>query len=161
VLDLTGKEEFIAAKEQHSGNFDDHIAKSIPTYYDTQIKKGDAIADTMPDGGLVLDIAGSEGSFGKAITIKSDGKVRTVTLDPNQQMKKTFQEKGEVKGAEFVDEAFLQGFEDVPAYAPTEVYSSPRRNFSTTTGPRTRSSKTPSSKTNTLRAKSSRAKTRR
>lgn len=74
----------------------------------------------------VLDIAGSEGSWGKTVTELSGGKVQTVTLDPNLDMKATFDKTSEVDGATFAADAFLNGFKDgdrdVSAYNPSDRF---------------------------------------
>lgn len=116
----------IEALEQHSGNFDDHIAKSIPTFYETQIGVIGALSK-FPEGSRLLDIAASEGSFGKTVTELSNGNVTSVSLDPNPDMARFFREKSQVPGAEYSTDAFLNGFEDggvqVPAYRPTEKFN--------------------------------------
>ena len=100
----------IETKERHSGNFDDHIAKSIPTFYEAQIAVVDSLSK-MPAGSKVLDIAASEGSFGKAVTELSQGGVETVSLDPNLAMAEFFRTKSEVPGATYSTDAFLNGFD--------------------------------------------------
>ena len=90
----------------HQGNFDDHIAHSIPGYRDTQINVGNAILETYRDQGAdVLDIGASEGALPKALTRLSNGNIRTVSLDPNLDMKARF-DQTPVEGAEYVAEAF-------------------------------------------------------
>ncbi len=103
------------------GNFDEHIATSIPTFRDNQVKKGNAIVETLAgqDDALVIDIGGSEGGFGKAITKTSGGNIRTVNVDPNSNMKESF-DATPVEGAIFEQAAFKEGFDDVPVYEPTE-----------------------------------------
>jgi ubiquinone/menaquinone biosynthesis C-methylase UbiE/GNAT superfamily N-acetyltransferase len=126
VLDVDAQAPFIAELAKHSGNFDEHISKSIPTFKETQVRKGDAIVKSYPDGARVLDIGASEGSLMKTVSALSDGKIETVSLDPNPDMAKFFREKSEVPGASYVEEAFLNGFKDgdkeVPAYKPTEKF---------------------------------------
>lgn len=91
------------------GNFDEHIATSIPAFRDIQVKKGQAIVDMLPKGGLMIDIAGSEGGLNKAITEVSGGKIRTQNLDVNPDMK-TAHEATPVKGADYVQNSFLQDY---------------------------------------------------
>lgn len=127
ILDLEDAAPFLAELANHSGNFDDHIAKSIPTYKEVQVKKGQAIVETFgEEGATMLDIAASEGSFAKTITSLSGGKIKTVSLDPNPDMAKFFREKSLVEGADYVEQAFMEGFEDggkqIPAYNPTEKF---------------------------------------
>lgn len=111
------KENYDADK----GNFDEHIATSIPTFRDNQVKKGNAIVETLAgqDGALVIDIGGSEGGFGKAITKTSNGNIRTINVDPNSNMKESF-DATPVEGAMFEQAAFKEGFDDVPVFEPTE-----------------------------------------
>lgn len=103
--------------DTHKGNFDEHIATSIPDFRDTQVKKGAAIVKSLPDGGVVYDLGGSEGGFAKSITKQSGGKIKTINVDPNPSMKEAF-DKTPVEGAEIVQEAFQEGFEDVKAHKP-------------------------------------------
>lgn len=116
----------IQVKNNHSGNFDDHIAKSIPTFYEAQIGTIQALSK-LPEGSSVLDIAASEGSWGKAISELSGGRVATVSLDPNPDMATFFRTKSDVPGASYVEEAFLNGFTDdtgveVPAFNPANRF---------------------------------------
>lgn len=104
------QEGFKKVFDKYMGNFDLHIATSIPTFRETQVKVGNAIVD-MYKSGLVYDLGGSEGGFVKAITESSDGKIKTINLDPNPDMK-AVHEATPVKGSEFVQEAFLSGFEE-------------------------------------------------
>ncbi len=127
ILDLSDNKDIIQARAKHSGNFDDHIAKSIPTFYESQIKKAKAIAQVYGDSGArVLDIAASEGSFGKSISDLTGGKVETVSLDPNPDMANFFETKSQVPGATYSTDSFLNGFLDVDgehkAHSPAEPY---------------------------------------
>lgn len=103
-----------AFKEQYdkfTGNFDQHIATSIPGFRDVQVKKGAAITKMLPNGGLVYDIGGSEGGFVKTITQATKGKIKTINLDVNESMQKAH-ESAPVEGSEFVNEAFLEPYEE-------------------------------------------------
>lgn len=86
------------------GNFDTHIETSIPAFRDVQIKKINAIASVLPNGGTVIDLGGSEGGFGKTIS-SLNPKIKTINLDMNADMQKAH-EKAPVKGADFVRAAF-------------------------------------------------------
>lgn len=86
------------------GGFDSHIETNIPVFRDVQIRKIDAIANTLKDGGVVIDLGGSEGGFGKAIS-EINPKIKTVNLDMNSDMEAAHN-KLPVAGAEFVKEAF-------------------------------------------------------
>jgi SAM-dependent methyltransferase len=111
---------------KHTGNFDNHIATSIPAFKDVQIRKGAALAKVFGPGTRMLDIGASEGSFAKSVTALSGGKVQTVALDPNPDMANFFRTKSNVPGSEYVEEAFHQGFEDggrvIPAHNPQQPY---------------------------------------
>jgi hypothetical protein len=110
--------------QEFGGNFTGHISKMIPTFQEKQIKVAEAITRTR---GIenVLDIGGSEGTFGKSIS--NNSKIRTVTLDPNSQMKKNFESTKPVEGAEFKQEALGASFVDedgtnIPMFAPDEFF---------------------------------------
>ncbi len=106
------EQQAVETFSKHSGNFDQHIRKSIPGFSETQLRKIEGIAKTFGDGARLLDIAASEGSFGKTITEVSNGSVKTVSLDPNPDMAKFFDGKSKVPGATYSKEAFLNSFED-------------------------------------------------
>lgn len=112
LLDFTPQQEaFKNIYDKYLGNFDLHIATSIPTFRETQVKVGNAIVQMFPNGGLVYDIGGSEGGFVKSITESSGGKIKTINLDPNPDMQEIHEAKP-VAGSEFIREAFYEGFED-------------------------------------------------
>lgn len=95
--------------QRFRGGFDAHIETNIPAFRDVQIRKINAIAETLPDGGLVIDLGGSEGGFGKTLT-ELNPKIKTVNLDMNPDMEAAHN-RNPVEGAEFVKAAFG---EDVP-----------------------------------------------
>ena len=105
ILQLDNIKDYVDARSSHRGNFDDHIAKSIPTYDEVQNVVGAAIVKTYKNAD-VLDIGSSEGSWGKAISQQSNGKVKTVNLDMNQDMKNNFDTISQVDGATFDLNAF-------------------------------------------------------
>jgi SAM-dependent methyltransferase len=117
---------FMDEFSKHTGNFDNHIATSIPAFRDIQIRKGTALANTFGDGASMLDIGASEGSFAKAVSALSGGRIRSVALDPNPDMANFFRTKSQVPGAEYLEEAFHQGFDDAgrvyAAHNPVEPY---------------------------------------
>lgn len=117
---------FLNEYANHTGNFDNHIATSIPGYRDVQARKGIAIVKTFGDGANMLDIGASEGGFNKSISALSGGRIRTTALDPNPDMANFFHTKSQVPGANYAEEAFHQGFEDggkiIPAHNPQEPY---------------------------------------
>lgn len=100
-------QSFAAVRQRFSGNFDNHIATSIPGYNEVQNVVGDAISKTYGQiGGSVLDIGASEGALGKAISYRTNGRVSTVSLDPNIPMRDTFNSKPQANGARFDLSAF-------------------------------------------------------
>jgi SAM-dependent methyltransferase len=126
IMDLGGDKAFRAEQAKHTGNFDEHIAKSIPGFRETQVRTGSAIVKTFGKGADMLDIAASEGSYAKTISARSNGSIKTVSLDPNPDMAQFFAKQSKVPGANYDTSAFLQGFEDngkvVPAYNPTKRF---------------------------------------
>lgn len=111
VLDISSAKDFSAEYVKHRGNFDDHIATSIPGFREVQQAVGSAIVKSYPvpgkrTGATLLDIAASEGAFNKAITATSDGAISTLALDPNEQMAKFFDEHSQVSGADYDMSAF-------------------------------------------------------
>jgi sulfur relay (sulfurtransferase) DsrC/TusE family protein len=97
--------------EKFNGKFDEHIATSIPVFRDVQIKVVSAVNDLFgKKGGVVYDIGGSEGGFGKTITELSGGRVKSINLDASSDMEKVHNATP-VEGATFVKEAFGEGFE--------------------------------------------------
>ncbi len=112
ILEFSAKEEAVRPVfEKFNGNFDTHIATSIPAFRDVQIKVVSAINEMYGDkGGLIYDIGGSEGGFVKAITELSDGKMKSINLDANGDME-AVHNASPVEGSKFVKEAFGEGFE--------------------------------------------------
>jgi hypothetical protein len=85
---------------KHKGNFDQHIALSIPGYRDFQYKIGNSLINTF-DQGTMLDIGASEGTQAKTITSLSGGKIKSISLDPLPAMQETFDSTSQVDGATF------------------------------------------------------------
>ncbi len=106
VLDIGHAKSFSAEYAKHRGNFDDHIATSIPGFREVQQSVGNAIVKALPEGGRVLDIGASEGSFIKAITAVSGGKIKTVGMDPNPAMADFFKKHSVVPGSSYDMSAF-------------------------------------------------------
>lgn len=106
ILDPAPHQEFADARQKFLGHFDQHIQTSIPTFGDIQDRKGQALAHTFgKSGGHLLDIGGSEGSFAKALSHVTGGKVRSTVLDPNPEMKAHF-DKSPVTGSHYLPEGF-------------------------------------------------------
>jgi len=121
ILDFSDAErKFKENFDRFNGNFDIHIATSIPGFRDTQIKTGSAVLNLFGDkGGLIYDIGGSEGGWVKAITSASNGRVQSINLDPNPDMNAVF-DRTPVEGSVFVPEAFYEGFDDYKAHTPKQ-----------------------------------------
>ena len=95
--------EFAQEYADHRGNFDDHIAFSIPGFKEVQMAVGNAVVNTYGEDAVLLDIGASEGSFGKSITAL--GGPQTVSFDPNPDMKAAF-DSNPVPGATYELAAF-------------------------------------------------------
>ena len=98
--------DFVRAYNQYRGNFDDHIASSIPAFRELQTVVGAAITRTYPGGARMLDIGGSEGALAKTISEQSGGAIQTTVLDPNFAMAEHFATSGSVEGARYDTGAF-------------------------------------------------------
>lgn len=112
LMSFTPEQEAVRkVYEKFNGNFDEHIATSIPGFRDIQIKTISAIEDIMTGKeGLLYDIGGSEGGFAKTVTSLSDGKIKTINLDANGDMEKVHNATP-VEGSKFVKEAFGEAFD--------------------------------------------------
>lgn len=113
-------------RKKYIGNFDRHIATSIPGYFEVQPAVADAIVKSLGSG-RVVDIGASEGSWGKAISSASDGKIQTVSVDPNNSMEQTFMDQPQAPGATFVNAPFGEGWTDpdgtvVEPFSPGEKF---------------------------------------
>lgn len=104
------------------GEFDRHIATSIPLYRELQIKQVEALIELYvnkkPDTAhLLYDIAGSEGSWIK--TLCEFGWNFAVNIDCNADMKKWFKLRPSTRGvAVFAHNSFLGDVEGVKAFVP-------------------------------------------
>lgn len=115
------QDKFRKKYDEKKGNFDEHIATSIPTFRETQVKKGNAIVKMLEgvENPVVYDLGGSEGSWVKTITEESGGKIKTINLDPSPEMKAAF-DKNKPENSEMSLEAFYSGWDDIPAHKPKE-----------------------------------------
>jgi hypothetical protein len=107
-----------------NGNFDLHIATSIPGFRDVQIKVIKSIVKVFGNKkSLMYDIGGSEGGFVKAITLLSNGNIRTINVDANSDMQKSH-DKNPVEGSIFAKSAFGEGFDNdgefIEKYEPSD-----------------------------------------
>lgn len=99
-----------------AGEFDEHIACSIPTFRECQLTKAWAIATAIPNGGSMLDIGGSEGTMLKTVATAAPD-ANFFNLDPNMDMLSAFN-RNKPTNALPIPLAFLEGFEGVEAYDP-------------------------------------------
>lgn len=119
---LPVREDIEDAFHSFSGNFEEHIATSIPLYRELQLKQIDALIDVYvnkhPDTThLLYDIAGSEGSWVK--TLCEFGWNFAVNIDCNADMKKYFSSSSPTKGvAVFAHNSFLGDVGDVKTFIP-------------------------------------------
>ena len=131
VLNTPPDGKFRKLYMKFTGNFDRHIEASIPGFREVQVKIAKAIADTYSDAD-VLDIGASEGALAKAISATGDN-VRTVSLDPNPGMLRTFETKEQVEGAEYAlaalgskeqegETAWEDEGQDIPYYKPDRKF---------------------------------------
>jgi len=98
---------FKETRSQYRGNFDDHIATSIPGFDEVQSIVGQAIVDTFDgENASVLDVGTSEGALIKAISQSSGGRISTLGIDPNPAMEKSFSSLPQAEGASFSLSAF-------------------------------------------------------
>jgi hypothetical protein len=112
------QEAFRQHYDTHKGKFDEHIATSIPMFRDTQVKKGAAIVATVGQG-TMIDIGGSEGGFAKAVTQTSNGAIKTINLEPQEDMVKAHNRTA-VEGAIVVSQPFLTPFDERAPYKPNK-----------------------------------------
>lgn len=117
--------DFFSGKTSSDEGFKDHIYNSIPSYAEMEEYTSEALLKMYRNGALMLDIGASEGQWGKYVSKRSGGKIRTHNLDPNPDMKATF-DKEPVKGAEYIQKAFGDGFEDngeqIEGFKPEDQY---------------------------------------
>jgi len=92
-------------REKYGGNFDDHIKASIPGYSEMQDAVGYALAQVLGDGKF-LRVGGSEGSAVKALIDLSGPEAEGVSMDPNVEMQKTFEEAPQTERVTFDLSAF-------------------------------------------------------
>jgi len=113
ILDLNDADEFSRVYMGYvGGNFDRHIAGMIPGFQEVQQYVGQTIADLYDGGATMLDIGASEGAFIKAISALTQGRIKTLGLDPSPEMHGTFQRAPTPKGAKYRVEAFSNAHEE-------------------------------------------------
>ena len=117
--------DFFSGKTTSDEGFRDHIYNSIPSYKEMEKLTSDALVDMYKNKGIMLDIGASEGQWGKYVSDRSNGNIITHNLDPNKEMKDTF-ERDPVEGAKYIQRAFGDGFtdgdEEIKGYKPKNRY---------------------------------------
>ncbi|MEP7109836.1 MAG: hypothetical protein ABI760_17705, partial [Ferruginibacter sp.] len=98
--------------------FSNHIETSIPAFRDVQLKKIEAISNVYKDGGLVIDLGGSQGDFGKTIT-SLNPKIKSINLDMNDAMGASHNATP-VDGAVWEKGAFREDVGGVKRFIPKE-----------------------------------------
>lgn len=107
--------KFLDSFEKHgSSNFNKHIAKSIPGHKEVQIMTAEAIVKIYKKkiNSNVLDIGGSENTWSKTITELSNNRIKTTTLDPNYEMKKTSDKISKVQKNKYITKAFMEPYDN-------------------------------------------------
>lgn len=113
-------EDFRIAFDSFEGAFDRHIATSIPMYREMQLITGNAIVKAYEDKvyPLLIDIAGSEGTWAKAITLHSGGNIPSLIVDCNEDMQESFYALGTPDNSDFRLGSFIEDYNDVKRYVP-------------------------------------------
>lgn len=115
-------EEFSRVFSKYEGYFDQHIATSIPMYREMQLITGDLIVQTLKAHSkskypIVFDIAGSEGTWCKAISECSKFIV-TGVVDCNAEMHNSFKRTGVPAFCYYRERSFFKDSNGMPAYQP-------------------------------------------
>ena len=112
---LKGEANFWSQKwVELSGNFDDHIAKSIPGHREIQVAKSVAIRQMRKS---FLDIGGSEGTLVNLI----GQDIRAINIDLNEQMIK-FARTNASKHANHICQPAIWEYDGQPAYMPDQKF---------------------------------------
>ena len=91
-------------EEKRSGNFENHIFTSIPTFKEAQVATADALIKSLPQNANVLDIGGTEGGFINTIAeVRPD--VTGFIVDPNVVAEKIFNQQ-KMPNSYYIREAF-------------------------------------------------------
>ena len=104
--------------EKRIGNFENHIYTSIPVFKEAQIATAEAISKTLPKGGTIIDIGGTEGGFVNTIA-ELNPSIEGIVLDPNPKAEESFLQQ-KLPNTEFILEAFTTNPEEFGKYAFTE-----------------------------------------
>jgi len=104
--------------EKRTGNFENHIYTSIPVFKEAQIATAEAVSKTLPKGGTIIDIGGTEGGFINTIA-ELNPNIEGIVLDPNPKAEESFL-KQKLPNTEFIREAFTTNPDEFGKYAFTE-----------------------------------------
>jgi hypothetical protein len=105
IVDLSEiGQTFNIFEEKRSGNFENHIFTSIPTFKEAQVATADALIKSLPKNANVLDIGGTEGGFINTIAeVRPD--VTGFIVDPNVVANKIFNQQ-QMSNAYYIRSAF-------------------------------------------------------
>ncbi len=102
---------------EYKGDFDEHIATSIPLYREMLLITGQAILDIYGNlpAPYIVDIGGSEGSWVKALSHYSN--IVSAVIDCNKEMKEIFYRNNSGYSC-FRLESFLESYGDIQKHIP-------------------------------------------
>jgi hypothetical protein len=105
IVDLSELgQTFNIFEEKRSGNFENHIFTSIPTFKEAQVATADALIKSLPKNANILDIGGTEGGFINTIAeVRPD--VTGFIVDPNVVAEKIFNQQ-KMPNSYYIREAF-------------------------------------------------------
>lgn len=105
IVDLSEiGQTFNIFEEKRSGNFENHIFTSIPTFKEAQVATADALSKSLPKNANVLDIGGTEGGFINTIAeVRPD--VTGFIVDPNVVANKIFNQQ-KMPNSNYIRSAF-------------------------------------------------------
>ena len=106
---------FDVFQEKRTGDFENHIFTSIPTFQEAQIATADALIKTLPKNGSILDLGGTEGGFINTIAEQRPD-VSGFIVDPNVVAQKMFNEQ-QMPNAYYIREAFTTDSSQFGKYA--------------------------------------------
>jgi uncharacterized protein YutD len=106
---------FDVFQEKRTGDFENHIFTSIPTFQEAQVATADALIKTLPQNGSILDLGGTEGGFINTITEERPD-VSGFIVDPNVVAQKMFNEQ-QMPNAYYIREAFTTDSSQFGKYA--------------------------------------------
>jgi len=106
---------FDVFQEKRTGDFENHIFTSIPTFQEAQVATADALIKTLPQNGSILDLGGTEGGFINTIAEQRPD-VSGFIVDPNVVAQKMFNEQ-QMPNAYYIREAFTTDSSQFGKYA--------------------------------------------